>query len=227
MRDESSHACYMDKKRGTYLGDVYSVNWMEDSDRENLEMETLQSQFQLVKKETNTSHVMEWGNIKLGGLKVADFQGNFSGKSLHFTPTRKQHPAADAVAAEHVALEILKYKISVTEGEEQLKYKTELQNLIKKKYDTEKFFKQVTSLTTAPHLYQFFLTTHVEFTDFTCYTESVRLIREMCPGMNLVQNYFGLRKLRVIANVCESGIPQEKIWAAIGKVSYERDFCRV
>lgn len=29
---ESSYACYYDEKRGTYLGDLYSVNWMEDSD---------------------------------------------------------------------------------------------------------------------------------------------------------------------------------------------------
>ena len=29
---ESSYACYYDEKRETYLGDWYSVNWMEDSD---------------------------------------------------------------------------------------------------------------------------------------------------------------------------------------------------
>ena len=31
--EESSYACYLDQKLGTYLGDVYSVNWMEDSDK--------------------------------------------------------------------------------------------------------------------------------------------------------------------------------------------------
>jgi len=31
--DESSYACYYDSKRQTYLGDVYSVKWMEDSDK--------------------------------------------------------------------------------------------------------------------------------------------------------------------------------------------------
>ena len=30
---ESSYACYFDKSRKTYLGDVYSVKWMEDSDK--------------------------------------------------------------------------------------------------------------------------------------------------------------------------------------------------
>ena len=31
--EESSYACYLDEKRNTYLGDVYSVKWMEDSDQ--------------------------------------------------------------------------------------------------------------------------------------------------------------------------------------------------
>ena len=30
---ESSYACYLDEERNTYLGDVYSVKWMEDSDK--------------------------------------------------------------------------------------------------------------------------------------------------------------------------------------------------
>ena len=30
---ESSYACYFDTKRKAYLGDVYSVKWMEDSDK--------------------------------------------------------------------------------------------------------------------------------------------------------------------------------------------------
>ena len=29
----SSYACYFDRERRTYLGDVYSVNWMQDSDK--------------------------------------------------------------------------------------------------------------------------------------------------------------------------------------------------
>lgn len=29
---ESSYACYFDNLRGTYLGDVFSVKWMENSD---------------------------------------------------------------------------------------------------------------------------------------------------------------------------------------------------
>jgi len=54
---EHSYACYYDDDRGTYLGDVYSVMWMEDSEKEDLMQETLFKQFSIVRKETNTSHV--------------------------------------------------------------------------------------------------------------------------------------------------------------------------
>lgn len=30
---QSSYACYMDQKLGTFLGDVFSIKWMEDTDR--------------------------------------------------------------------------------------------------------------------------------------------------------------------------------------------------
>jgi legumain len=61
--EESSYACYYDAKRQTYLGDLYSVNWMEDSDAEDISKESLFKQFQATKKKTNESHVMEYGNL--------------------------------------------------------------------------------------------------------------------------------------------------------------------
>jgi len=73
--DESSYACYYDNKRGTYLGDWYSVNWMEDSDKEDIEKETLQTQFKIVKNITTTSHVQEFGDLNIGKLVVGEFQG--------------------------------------------------------------------------------------------------------------------------------------------------------
>lgn len=60
---ESSYACYYDAKRHTYLGDVYSVVWMEDSDAEKIDEETLFQQFTITQAKTNTSHVMQYGDL--------------------------------------------------------------------------------------------------------------------------------------------------------------------
>lgn len=71
----SSFACYYDEARKTFLGDVYSIKWMEDSDKENIEKETLEQQYTLVKKETNTSTVCQFGDKSIGKMTVGDFQG--------------------------------------------------------------------------------------------------------------------------------------------------------
>ena len=61
--EESSYACYYDPKRQTYLGDVYSVVWMEDSDAEKIDQETLYQQYVVTQNTTNTSHVMQYGDL--------------------------------------------------------------------------------------------------------------------------------------------------------------------
>lgn len=60
---ESSYACYHDLERGTYLGDVYSVVWMEDSDAEQIDKETIFQQYSITQQRTNTSHVMQYGDL--------------------------------------------------------------------------------------------------------------------------------------------------------------------
>lgn len=45
--EESSYACYYDDKIGAYLGDLYSVNWMEDSDRVK-DINSLNQKFNLI-----------------------------------------------------------------------------------------------------------------------------------------------------------------------------------
>ena len=60
---ESSYACYYDEKRKTYLGDLYSVVWMEDSDAEKIDQESLFEQFSITQEKTNLSHVMQYGDL--------------------------------------------------------------------------------------------------------------------------------------------------------------------
>lgn len=61
--EESSYACYLDNKLATYLGDCYSVAWMENSDKEEMLRETLYEQYDITKRKTHESHVMEYGDL--------------------------------------------------------------------------------------------------------------------------------------------------------------------
>lgn len=80
--------------RETYLGDSYSVNWMENADEvneyaffcilkisgciyfeANHRKELLSEQFEVVKTLTNQSHVQQYGDISISNLIVGVFQG--------------------------------------------------------------------------------------------------------------------------------------------------------
>jgi len=58
------------------LGDLFSVNWMEDADKTNPAKESLDAQFAIVKNETAQSHVMRYGDMSFINEAVGNFYGN-------------------------------------------------------------------------------------------------------------------------------------------------------
>lgn len=62
---------------GSCLGDLFSVNWMEDTDDQDPTSETLQDQFLIVKRETNQSHVMQYGQLSWLSQPVGEFVGSY------------------------------------------------------------------------------------------------------------------------------------------------------
>ena len=63
------------KTIGSCLVDLYSVNWMEDSDAMPAQ-ETLATQFDHVKNLTTKSHVTEFGSEEIAKELVTNFQGS-------------------------------------------------------------------------------------------------------------------------------------------------------
>ncbi|PNJ34023.1 LGMN isoform 5 [Pongo abelii] len=120
---ESSYACYYDEKRSTYLGDWYSVNWMEDSDVEDLTKETLHKQYHLVKSHTNTSHVMQYGNKTISTMKVMQFQGMKHKASSPISLPPVTH--LDLTPSPDVPLTIMKRKLMNTNDLEESRQLTE------------------------------------------------------------------------------------------------------
>jgi legumain len=82
------------------LGDLYSVNWMEDSDK-GLATETLEAQYQEVKTVTTKSHVTQFGNMTIADEIVWDFlgnQGTRSKRELRATTVEEAAAAEKATA---------------------------------------------------------------------------------------------------------------------------------
>lgn len=82
---ESSWATYCSpddviqgKHIGSCLGDLFSVSFIEDFDNNDLTTESLDAQFQLVKKRTTLSVVNQWGDLGFTKEFVSDFIGSGS-----------------------------------------------------------------------------------------------------------------------------------------------------
>ncbi|XP_068948802.1 legumain-like, partial [Petaurus breviceps papuanus] len=207
---ESSYACYYDEDRGTFLGDWYSVNWMEDSDVEDLTKETLHKQFQLVKKHTNTSHVMQYGNKTISHMKVMQFQGmKHQASSPISLPPVKHH---DLTPSPDVPVEILKRKLMATnDANESKKIADKLQAHLQARNLIQKVVQQIASVVTASSVEtEKMLSERWTLTSYDCYEEAVTYFRTHCFNWHSPIHEYALRQLYVFVNLCEGAHPLDR-----------------
>jgi glycosylphosphatidylinositol transamidase (GPIT) subunit GPI8 len=112
------------KSIGSCLGDLFSVNWMEEADASDMTTETLDANFQLVKTKTTRSAVMQWGDTTFTDDEMSEFIGNLDKLSA----SASEAPTG-LVDARHIDLERL-YSMyaAATTSAERLRIGAELQN---------------------------------------------------------------------------------------------------
>jgi legumain len=101
---ESSYAYYYDSSRRTYLGDEYSIRWMEDADVASFKEETLQIQFENVRNLTKMSHVMQYGDVSLAQETLSEYMEEDQHRGRWTGPLNFPHWGGDAVDSRDVAL---------------------------------------------------------------------------------------------------------------------------
>jgi legumain len=212
----SSYACYFDKMRKTFLGDVYSIKWLEDSDREDIEKETLQQQFLVVKNETNTSMVMQFGDMSISQLPVGDFQGPKPVEGLF--PPPPVYPdtcGRDAVPGPDVPVRILQNNVDAATSEEEAQdARNKLNQLLKnRKFMNSTVHNLVHRITQNNEITGSIFTDNVELTQYSCYYPAVDEFHSKC--FNLGRNDYALRMLNTLVNLCEQGFAVEDIVEAI------------
>lgn len=149
---------------GSCLGDLFSVNWMEDADKAKMGSETLQDQYNTVMKETTKSHVLQWGEVDFTSEPIGDFEsGNFGeqkkaqdwwkalkkvGKHFIKDVTDWDRISAKAkndfaVDSRDVNLHYLYYRVKEDPSmenmkalQEELKFRTEIDNFFKTTFPT-------------------------------------------------------------------------------------------
>jgi len=214
---ESSYACYYDKKRQTYLGDVYSVKWMENSDKANFLQETLESQFDVVKKETNTSHVMQFGDMNISKEPIGDFQGNaeiaFDNTTKHYTPV----PIVDAIPSPDVPLNIMYNKLREVRTSQE---RDQVLTMINDEHKMRKIIKStvrdvVERLVSNEHKQHRIINTPATPTNMRCYENAVTKFRTNCFNFNKYEH--ALRHVYVLSNLCDEGLHMIEVERAIEK----------
>jgi len=211
---ESSYACFYDEKLGTYLGDVYSVKWMQDSETVNLKTESVNHQFQKVRTETNTSHVEEYGDIDIGVTKLSEVIGYrdnpLAEYNLNFT---------DAVSAHHVPVAILGQRIRTAKNpEERKKLEKQLHEILKRRKEVNELFSKLEEETITPtvttanmgFLYQNMLVKRPSLTkiNLACYEKALTHLNDEC--YNISQNPYVASQLHKLINMCDV-VPETQV----------------
>eukprot|EP00118_Oscarella_pearsei_P024721 m.306657 g.306657 ORF g.306657 m.306657 type:complete len:448 (+) comp41456_c0_seq1:930-2273(+) len=233
---QSSYACYFDKLRKTYLGDVFSVKWMENEDKMRLSQETLQTQFELVKKQTVTSNVSRFGDMKFTDEDLDDFMAGHSSnistsrvyqtlKSAFVTPTPppphpQPHPCEDAVSNRDVRLAVLYHQIADAENPQEidsLKSQLHEELTIRRKITKTLELAVASSLksfgNTDGAVYERLISSPAQPRTFDCYRPVVEHFSSHC--FDLSQYDFGLKEIYKLSNLCEHGISTETIISAL------------
>jgi len=221
--EESSYACYYDEKRQTYLGDLYSVNWMEDSDAEDITKESLFTQFQVTKKKTTESHVMQYGDLKLGQAHtVSEFQGeNKNNKQQSISPLVKHMNTLlklDTVATVDVRQSILSRRLAAlpADADERITVERQLGDVIQQRSIIAATIEEI-----ARRSFQIngdfdkIITERMKLTQHDCYISATQRIHEKCFD---IQNEYALHKLWIVANLCEIGLRDFTINNAVDDV---------
>ncbi|KAM9787333.1 legumain [Syngnathus typhle] len=218
---ESSYACYYDSERDTYLGDWYSVNWMEDSDAEDLSKETLLKQFRIVKSHTNTSHVQQFGNKTLAHMKVAAFQGtrkSGAGAPGPLPPVRE----LDLTPSPDVPLAILKRKLMASNDIGVARsVLSEINTHFKVREMLATTMYQIAERVTGDRSEaEEVVNERRDLTQHQCYRTAVDHYKNNCYNWNKAKYEYALRHLYALVNMCERGYTADSIQMAMDSVCH-------
>nr|XP_043606174.1 vacuolar-processing enzyme-like [Erigeron canadensis] len=213
----------------TCLGDLYSVSWMEDSDKQETKEESLEQQYKKVKVRTYNdnssegSHVMEYGAKEISVQSISLYQGLRGGSSNTsniFTNQDQLHPPTipmGVVNQRDADLVYFQRKYEkMTEGSQE---KEDMQKLIN---DIKNHRSHLDTSIDAigSHLFGS-VNGHVILTslptqgkpivdDWGCLKSMVRIYETHCGALT----EYGMKHMRAFANICNKKVSEEAMKVA-------------
>ncbi|KAL2320215.1 hypothetical protein Fmac_029184 [Flemingia macrophylla] len=211
----------------TCLGDAYSVAWLEDSDNNDMSSETLQQQYETVRRRilvgniNTTSHVMQYGDINFTNDSLATYIGahpvcldgnsTSSATALSF----KQSTAKTSFLSQrdahlhHLRLELHK----APDGSmEKLKAQKVLEDEIAQREHVDNVFHLIGNLLFGEDSSSTKML-HVRsrglplVDDWDCFMTLIKTYERHCGKLSI----YGRKYTRAIANMCNAGISEEQL----------------
>ena len=195
------------KNIGSCLGDLFSVNWMQDDDLGKFSSETFGSQISKVTKLTNKSHVCSFGDKSF----LTEAIGKVESSALT-TPATDALDSAVDVRDIYVTQAFWAYQNAETK-EARAKAFKRFSGVVQDREADEAFFaglaQEACSEVNLADCEQKLRTEHNDMNDADCHYKLAHVVHERCPASEFHHatggwNGFNMKFSRVLLNLCES-----------------------
>merc|ERR1711915_990272 len=188
-----SFACFYDEDLDTFLGDVFSVSWMEDSDSQNIQKETIKEQLDHTANMTSLyGEIGRFGDHDISSEIVSLFQGPKTKENTDYDIN-----ITDAIPAYEVPMAIL--EMSKDPNYEKVHLMKKGRKLI------DDIIDDIVYRSSSEKIEDNDMIEEVnELRDYGCFSKVVREFHNRC--FNLGENAYALRKVHVLANICGSQV---------------------
>jgi len=183
------------------LGDLYSINWMENSDAQG-PTETLQAQFLDVRTKTTQSHVMQYGDLSWTSEPIGNYLGE-QNTTFPFKPQVVKNPSSGSssnVKSADIPMHLAYYKYlraESTDFEGRMALAKELQQQIARRIAVDNLFLDLASTVNNKDAFVLKAKTPV-MCDDRCCTKLSNAFAARCGGWD----DYALQYHRVVVNLC-------------------------
>jgi len=197
--EESSWATYcapqdriLGKSIGSCLGDLYSVNFLENLESVDPKVETLQQQFEIIKNLTTQSHVQQFGDLNMAKEVIGNFEANGDSSRRPLNLESKADKSS-LVDSRYVKLHYLQNKHSrLQSSQSEQALNAELGSI--ERFDSH--FQGFASR------FGLDLSVPVGHIDFDCLKTRISMYEEVCGAFT----DYGLKYVRYLHQTCVQGV---------------------
>ncbi|KAD3641216.1 hypothetical protein E3N88_30440 [Mikania micrantha] len=195
----------------TCLGDLYSVAWMEDSETHNLKKESLEQQFNKVKKRTSNantynsgSHVMEYGSKDIKPEKVYLYLG-FDPATISLPANHVHFDKMDGVDQRDADLIFLWQRYKKSTESTRAEVMREITETLTHRGHLDSSIDMIGVLLFGPQNGRSIIHSARGrgmplVDDWECFKSTARLFEKHCG----VLTQYGMKHMRAFANICNS-----------------------